>query len=380
VYAGFNHERVLSFRLELPEQKYVEAVQQAAFFRALHQNLSAVPGVDHVAFSSQVPLAKNGWQTTYQVEGEPVLAPHERPSMEVTVASADYFNAVGIPLKRGRYFTQQDNLDHLKSRDLSTFNELEQMVAGLNTIVVDEEFVKRHWPNEDPIGKQVRLPWGKNAARQPLLTVVGVVDHVKLDRLNEQAGFVQAYFPFEQIGPSGAVVTIRTTLEPEKFASIVRQQIQALDADQPIYDVHTLAELRDTSLAPERLNVTLLGVFAVVALLLAAIGLYGVISYAIAQRTHELGLRMALGAQTRDVMALVMGQGAKLAVGGVAIGLAGAWGLTRLMSTLLFGVSATDPLTFALIALLLIVVALTACFVPARRATRVDPMVALRYE
>jgi putative ABC transport system permease protein len=210
--------------------------------------------------------------------------------------------------------------------------------------------------------------------------VVGVVARVKLTRLNEQGGFVQAYFSALQASGTDRTVLIKTTLEPEKLAAAAFQQVFAMDPEQPVYDVQTLDELRNRSLAPETLNLGLLGCFAAVALLLAAIGLYGVISNAITQRTQEIGIRIALGAQSRDVLKLVVGQGMKLALIGVLSGSASALALTRLMKSLLFAVSATDPLTYIVIALLLTTVAFLACWVPARRATKVDPIIALKYE
>jgi predicted permease len=362
VDAGFTPARVLSFRLELPWRKYATEEQQLAFYQSLEEKLRALPGVQEVGFGSQFPLGGGGWQPKFMIEGQPALPPHERPSMEVMVASPDYFRALGIRLLRGRYFTDED---------LRLFNEKRRREASQNVIIVDEEFARRYWPNEDPIGKRVRSDpaWG------PAVTVVGVVARVKLKGLSEQSGSVQAYLP----GNGGAVV-IKATVEPEKLAAAVRQQVHALDPEQPIYDVRTMTERLADSLAPERLNLTLLGLFAAVALLLASVGLYGVISYAVTQRTRELGLRMAFGAQSRDVLTLVLGQGMMLAIVGVALGLMGALALTRVMESMLFGVSATDPLTFVVIALLLICVSLLACLIPARRATKVDPLVALRYE
>jgi len=300
--------------------------------------------------------------------------------MEYTLASPDYFRALGIRLLRGRYFTEQDTRAHLRGRDLSGLNDVERLVAGFNVVIVDEEFARRHWRNEDPIGKQIRMPWGPLPAQQVVLTVVGVVTHVKLARLSEQEGFVQAYLPALQASLPGMAVVVRTTMEPETLVAAVRQQVLALDPEQPIHDVGTLTERRDNSLAPERLNLTLLGSFATLGLLLASIGLYGVVSYAVTQRTREIGIRMSLGAQRRGVLTLVLLQGMKLVVIGVLVGLGGAWALTRAMQNLLFMVSATDPLTFAVIALLLTFVALLACWIPARRATKVDPMMALRCE
>jgi putative ABC transport system permease protein len=380
VNPGFKYERVLSFLIDLPQRKYATEQQQTAFYKNLSEKLRGLPGVETVGFSSQIPLDNTGWQTTFLIEGRPALPPGERPSMEVTVASPEYFYALGIPLLRGRYFNEQDNRDHLRGRDLSGLSQGQQWAAGLNTIIVDEEFARRYWPNEDPIGKRIRLPWGQQPARQPLLTVVGVVARLKLNRLNEREGFVQVYLPALQATSGDFAVVIKTTREPEDIVAAARRHVFELDPEQPIYDVRTLTQMRDNSLAPERLNLMLLSAFAAVALLLAAIGLYGVISFSVTQRTHEIGIRMALGAQGGDVLKMVIKQGMRLGVIGVAIGLLASFALTRLMASLLFGVSAHDPSTFAVIALLLTSVALLACWIPARRATKVDPMVALRYE
>jgi predicted permease len=381
VNAGFNSERVVSFKVDLPEQKYATDDQKIGYFQSLQAKLQAIPGVREVAYGSRAPLGYGSdWQTGFLIEGHPAPPPNERPSMEVTVASIDYFRALGIPLLRGRYFTEQDNREHLRTRDLRGANDGDRSQLALNAIIVDEEFARRYWPNEDPIGKYVRLPWGSAPKWNPMLAVVGVVGRVKLYRLNEGGGFVQAYFPALQIPGSQRTIAIKTTLEPETLGASIRQQVSEVDPQLPIYDFRTLNEQRSRSLAPQTLQLRLLGCFAAVALLLAAIGLYGVISYAVTQRTHEIGIRIALGAQRGDVLRLVVGHGMKLALIGVTIGLVAALAMTRLMKSLLFGVSATDPLTFIVIALLLTAVALLSCWIPARRATKVDPMVALRYE
>jgi len=322
-------------------------------------------------------MGGNDWQSGFRVVGQPPPPPGQGPSMEVSIVSPDYFRTLGIPLLRGRYFTEQDNRANLSEEKLRGLNQRQRLRAGLKTMIVDEEFARRHWPNEDPVGK--RILWGQGSDDPPL-TIVGVVGRVKLYKPNEPAGFVQGYFPFFEMPDNGMSFVVKTALEPEQMIAAARQQVQAVDADRPIYDIKTLTQLRAESIAPQRFNLLLLGLFAAVALVLAVVGIYGVMSYAVTQRTHEIGLRMALGAQTRDVLKLVVGQAMKLALVGVALGLMGAVALTRLMTNLLFGVSATDPATFAAIAVLLTLVALLACYLPARKATKVDPMVALRYE
>jgi putative ABC transport system permease protein len=377
VNAGFSHERVLSFRLDLPDRKYPKPEQQVAFYQQLLDGLRALPGVQAASVTSRLPFGGNDWQTSFVIEGQPEPPPHERPSMEVHLVGPDYFRVMGIPLLHGRTFAEQDDRGHLRGRDLSDLTDGQRWMAGLNSIIVDEEFARRHWPNGDAIGKRVRLPWGE---KSPTLMVVGVVGRVKINELSEKGGFVQAYFPFLQ-GPSqGMAVVLKTVLAPKSLVSAARQQVRALDFDQPIYDVRTLQEIRDNSIARQRLSLTLLTIFAGIALGLAVIGLYGVLAYAVTQRRREIGVRMALGAQPRDVRRLVVGQGMRLALLGVGLGLAGALALTRLIRNLLFEVAPFDPPTFVLVAVTLGVVALLACWLPARRAARVEPMAALRYE
>jgi len=375
VNPGFVDEHVLSFGVSLPELKYPDERQWLNFYQQVTQKLRALPGVQEVSITSRVPMGENDWQSGFRVVGQPPPPPGQGPSMEVTIAGPDYFRTVGIPLLRGRCFTEQDNRSTLSEENLRGLDQRHRLRAGLKTIIVDEEFARRHWPNEDPLGKQIL--WG-SGPNDPPLTVVGVVGRVKLYRPNEPAGFVQGYFPFFEMPDNFMRFVVKTTIDPERMIAAARREVQAVDADQPIYDVKTLTQLRSESIAPQRLNLMLLGLFAAVALALAVVGIYGVMSYEVEQRTNEIGLRVALGAQTRDVLRLVVGQAMKLALVGVAMGLMGAVALTRLMANLLFGVGATDPVTFTSVALLLTFVALLACWLPARRAAMVDPMVALR--
>jgi putative ABC transport system permease protein len=267
-----------------------------------------------------------------------------------------YFQTMGIPLLQGRDFTERDRGDALLS------------------LIVNEAFARRFWPNENPIGKRFR-PGTSN----PFGTVVGVVGNVRNVSLESEGG-PAFYFSHGRIGMPGLVVVVRTVAPPETMTAALRAQVSALDVDLPVYNVRAMERLVSNAAGQPRFQTVLLGLFGAVALLLAAVGIYGVMAYAVTQRTHEIGVRMALGAQARDVLRLVVRQGMILSLVGVAIGLALAFGLTRLLKSLLFGVSVLDPLTFVVAGLLLVSVALLACYVPAWRATKVDPLMALHYE
>jgi putative ABC transport system permease protein len=374
---GFRYDHALSFRLDLPLQKYAALEQQVNFYQRLVEALGTLPGVQHVGVAYQLPLSMEGWESTYLIEGQPDPPPGQRPSIEVTPVSPDYFRAMGIRLLRGRYFTEADNREHLRSRDLSGLDADRRRRAGLNAIIVDEEFVRRHFPNADPIGRRVRF---SSDPGEPILTIVGVVSRVKMEGLAEQGGFVQGYLPLWQYGGRERAVVLKTATLPASLVGAVEHEVRALDPDLPIYDVRTLANVRRESLTPPRLNMSLLGLFAGLSLALAAVGLYGVVAYTATQRTREIGIRMALGAQRADVLRLVLTQGAKLTAFGILVGLTAAAGLTHLLTRLLFQVAPLDPLTFTTVPLVLGAVALLACWLPARRATRLNPMGALKYE
>jgi putative ABC transport system permease protein len=371
---GFSSEQVMSFRLALPLRKYATLDQQNGFYQALVEKLEALPGVRAAGVASRSPLEQFNWLTAYQIEGQPEPALGDGLSMDLTLASPDYFRAMGMPLLKGRAFTDEDNRQHLRG----TGRENDKG-AGANVIIVDEEFVRRHWPNENPIGKQVRLLWGARA-ENPVLTVVGVVARVKVRSLSERGGSVQAYLPAWQLPETGRAVVVKTIVPPETLFSAVRVQVNSLDPELPISNPRTVEELRRNSLSPQRLNVALLSFFGAVALALAAIGLYGVLAYAVTQRRREIGVRMALGAQRSSVLRLMVGNGMRLVALGMVFGLVGAAVLTRVMKSLLFEVATIDPLTFGSVPLLLAIVTFLACWLPARRAAKVDPMVALRYE
>jgi len=357
---GFNGDNLLTFNIALPPKKYPEDVQQINFSEQVADRLRTLPGVETVGVSSGLPLGNNGWQTSFVIDGQPPPAPGKTPLTEATVASPDYFRAMGITILKGRDFTDADTKD------------------APRVALIDEEFARRYWPNEEALGKHIRP--GGNDPRNPLVEIVGIVRRVKMEGLNQESDRVQSYYPFRQLPANGLTIVIKTSHDPMSIAPAVREQVRAIDPDQPIYNLNSMEQLRADSIAPERLNLMLFTCFAAVALTLASVGIYGVMSYAVTQRTHEIGIRMALGAQPRNVLGMVVRQGMALTITGLAFGIGGALLATQLMASLLFGVSATDPLTFVTIPLLLAGVALGACFVPARRATKVDPMIALRYE
>lgn len=377
VNPGFSYEHLMSFSVSLPQRKYSTPEQRSDFFNRLLEGIRNVPGVQSSAAASGLPLGNNGWQTSYVVDGQPPPQPGQSPLMEACLVTPDYFKAMNIPLISGRYFNEQDNRAHLAGRDLSKLNEDQVRVAGINVIVIDQEFAKRHWPNEDAVGKRIKLGMDPGS---PVLTIVGVVGRVKMEGLNLDSNRVQGYFSFLQNPASGMTVLIKGASDPNQTLAAVREQVKNVDPDQPIYNIRTMDDIRAESIAPERLNLTLLSIFAGIALVLALLGIYGVMSYSVTQRTHEIGIRMAIGAQPWDVFRMILGQGMVLALVGIVLGLIGAFALTRLMTTMLFGVEPTDPATFAVIATLLAAVALLACYLPGRRATKVNPVVSLRYE
>src|SRR6185503_12861770 len=376
VNPGFSDEHLTSFSVSLPQKKYATEEQQAAFYNRLLENIRALPGVESAAAASGLPLGNNGWQTSFMIDGRPVPPRDQVPLMEACLVTPDYFKAMNIPVLRGRVFTDRDDRSHIAGRDLSKLNENQRAIAGMNSIVIDEDFAKRYWPNEDAVGKYVRLGTENDA---PKLEVLGVVGRVKMESLNQNSDRVQGYFPFNQTPDTGMTVIVKGASDPNQLIASVRGAIREVDPDQPIYSVRTMNEIRAESVAGERLNLTLLSLFAGIALVLAIVGIYGVMSYSVTQRTHEIGIRMAIGARPRDVLKMVLGHGMKLALIGVAIGLVGAFLLTRLMATMLFDVEPTDATTFAGISIILITVALVACYLPGRRATKVEPTISLRY-
>lgn len=377
VNPGFSHERLTSFSISLPQKKYSTEEMRSSFYNRLMENIRALPGVESAAAASGLPLGNNGWQTSFVIDGQPVPPREQIPLMEACLVTPDYFKAMNIPVLRGRAFADRDDRSHLAGRDLSKMNENERSIAALNSIVIDEEFAKRHWPNEDPVGKRVRLGQEADA---PKLEVIGVVGRVKMESLNQNSDRVQGYFPFNQVPQGGMTVIIKGASDPNQLISSARNAVKEIDPDQPIYSPRTMNEIRAESVQNEKLTLTLLSLFAGIALVLAIVGIYGVMSYSVTQRTHEIGIRMAIGARPRDVFKMILGHGMKLALIGVGLGLLLAFLVTRFMATMLFGVEPTDATTFGAITAILIGVALLACYLPGRRATKVEPTISLRYE
>jgi putative ABC transport system permease protein len=359
VNPGFNPQQVLTARVDLPETRYDTPEKRRIFYQSLLERISALPGVEAVGGTSNLPL-QDWWGGSLTVEGFPVLSVGQAPRVFINAVTPDYLHAMGIPLLAGRDFTAADTRDA-------------PLVA-----LVDERLAREYWPRESALGKRIRF--GPPEDNRPWHTIVGVVAEVKQEQL-DLSRRRSIYFPQYEVSRDDLTLAVRSaTSDPAALAVALRRELKAIDAHLPLNGVLTMSEVVARSVWQPRFYALLFGLFATVALLLAASGIYGVMSYAVAQRTSEIGIRMALGAQTRDVLKLVVAQGMKLALFGVSIGLTAAFGLTRLMKTLLFGVSATDPLTFTVIALLLVGVALLACWIPARRATRVDPTIALRCE
>jgi putative ABC transport system permease protein len=358
---GFNPDGVLTMRMLLPFETYEKAAQRGAFYKRVLESIRSAPGVETVSATSGVPLTQAGSSGTISGENSAV-GPADLPvEAEWRWVTPDYFKAIGTTLISGRDFTEADG-------------------AGAPLVaVIDESFAQRYYPGEDPLGKRIKR--GRLDSTRPWLTIIGVVRNVHSRRLDSTSG-VQVYFPFYQDPTAyNMSLVIRTNVgDPLALSGTVRAAIQSLDNNQPVYDVFSLRQIVGNSMAQRRFAMLLMSIFAAVALVLAAVGIYGVMSYSVAQRTHEMGIRIALGAQTKDVLKLIIRQGMTITVIGLAVGLVAALLLTRLLETLLFGISATDWVTYIEIASLLTAVALIACYLPAYRASRVDPMIALRQE
>jgi putative ABC transport system permease protein len=323
--------------------------------------INSLPGVQ-AAMVSEIPLDNDALEHNFIIEGRPPLPIGEEPELYSRSIGGDYFRTMKIPLLKGRDFTRQDG-------------------TGAPLVgIINEAMARQYFPNESPLGARIR--WARADGEPQWITIVGVVGDVKHFGL-EQPEQPAIYTPYVQLIHSWKRwmnVVVRSDGDPATITSMVKAQIWTVDRELPVTKARTMTEVMAASVASQRFTMLLLGIFAAVALALATVGIYGLMSYSITERTHEIGIRMALGAQAGDVLRMVVGQGLKLILVGIIVGLAGAFALTRIMSSLLFGVSAVDPMTFLAVSVVLALVALAACYIPARRATRVDPMVALHYE
>src|SRR3989449_935750 len=356
VHPGFNPDHVLTARLALPPSTYT--------------TLEQGHGVVAAAAINAVPFSGRGGDRSFFVEGRPVAPGEPSPDEQVRFATAGYFTAMQIPIVRGREFTERD------------------VDSAVHVAVVNDAFARKYWPapssvegpNESPLGKRVQFQQ-ETTNRYEIVGVVGNVKHRALDGTEKPELYVPIFQPlFEGFRMPPMDLVVRTASDPVLFAPALREIVTALDRDQPISDIRTMDQRIGQSLASRRFNMLLLGLFAALALVLAAVGIYGVVAYTVTERTHEIGVRLALGAQPRDVLAMLVGQGMTLAAAGAAIGIVIAVALTRVMAGLLFGISPTDPATFGVITGVLALVALVACYLPARRANGVNPVTALRNE
>ncbi|MGH9718387.1 MAG: ADOP family duplicated permease [Candidatus Acidiferrales bacterium] len=360
VSPGFDPRNVIEAEVSLPQFQYSTARQWTAFSNELLARLHAQPGLQDSALGAPLPMDRQGEATfPFSIVGNPRLAPGKSTTADYATVSPNYFHVMRIPLLRGRFFSEQDS------------------PSNPNVAIISKTLARRYFPNQDPIGRQMRFgfPPNSNVSRE----IVGVVGDVRDEALSQKPGPMM-YAPFAQAPLYGGEVVVRSSLSVSSVAAGIRQATHSIDKDLPVTDIESLPDALGQSISEERFRTFLLSSFSGIALVLAAVGIFGVISYSVSQRTHEIGIRMALGAQRRDVLRLILGQGAKIALFGLGVGIVAAFLLTRLMTSLLYGVSATDPLTFGAMAIVLFGVAVTACYIPARRAMRVDPMVALRYE
>jgi putative ABC transport system permease protein len=355
---GLDSHNVVTMSLALPGTKYSNPQQQIAFFDQLLARMRALPGVESVGAIDSLPLEEGGSSQPVAIEGQPLLAMSEQPEVAVRVVEPGYFQTMRIPVVQGRPLSPADNIDRP------------------SVIVVSQSTAQRFWPGENPLGKRLKMSFFPEKSRE----VVGVVGDVKQDGLDVVEPVATLYLPQAQYTVPYLSLVVRTTSQPTALSSALTAAVHELDREQPVRDVVTMDDILADSVSHQRFHMLMLAGFSGLALLLAAIGIYSVLSYSVRRRVREIGVRMALGAQRGDILRMILGQGTKLALIGAGIGVAGALALTRLMSSQLFGVTATDPITFVSVSALILLVALLACYIPAQRATKVDPMVALRYE
>jgi putative ABC transport system permease protein len=356
---GFDTENVLTMVVTLPRGKYSEDQQIVTFFREAMERMRALPGVRSAGMVNHLPLYGGlGSATGFTIEGRPAPPPGEEPGTNVRVADAGYFEAMGIPVLRGRNLTDVENRE------------------ARGVVLISEAMARQHFPGENPIGKRLDV----QMFEEPRLTeIIGVVGDVRYDNLTDEAQ-PTVYLPHPELTYSFMTLVLRTEGDPAEIAPAARRVVREIDKDQPVADVRTMHQVMADTVGRARFNTLLFGAFAGLATLLAAIGVFGVMSYSVTLRTREIGLRMALGAKRSEVLALILKQGLLLSLIGTGIGLVAALAATRILSSLLFGVGSTDPATFSSIVLFFTIVALVACYLPARRATRVDPLIAIRHE
>ena len=354
---GIKAENVVAMETSLPSDEYKDKSKRLDFYQQLLSRVGALPGVVKVGGVDIVPFSSGYNGFTFQIVGQTPFPKGQEPYSELRIATPGYFDAIGTSLRSGRLFNDHDDAN------------------STPVILVNETLARRFMPRQQPIGQRIDLGGDEKEIRE----VVGVVADVKNDDFDEQPD-PAVYVPHAQQPSRTMSLVIRATQDPTRLASAVRSEVQALDPSLPVSNIKTVSQMIDERISAKRLMTYILAVFGLTALLLASVGIYGVMSYAVTQRTQEIGIRMALGARAIDVLKLVVRNGMSLALIGMAIGLAGAYALTRLLANLLFHVTPTDSLTFAAVSLSLILVALLACYIPARRATKVDPLVALRYE
>jgi putative ABC transport system permease protein len=359
VSPGFDVKHVLKAEISLPQFQYSTPHQWSAFENELLARIQADPGLRDSAVAVPLPLSEGFINLSFDIPGNPPLSPGTSRTADYAAVSPEYFRVMGIPLLRGRTFNQQDSM------------------STSRVAVISEAMARIYFPNQDPLGRRLffGFPPDGDASRE----IVGIVGDVRDVALHQDPGAMM-YVPFAQAPFWGAVVVVKTTLSPASVAATIRQEVRRIDKDLPVTDVETMAGIVDASVAQPRFQTLLLGMFGVMALVLAASGIFGVISYGVSCRTHEIGIRIALGATPAKVLRLVLTESAKLLLLGLAFGIPAALGLGRFLSNLLFGVHPADPLTFVGVATLLTLVALAASYAPTRRAMRLDPMAALRYE
>jgi putative ABC transport system permease protein len=354
---GFHPENVLSMSLSLPSSRYKEDRQLIAFYDDLMQRLHSLPATIAAGAIVNLPLGGGGMNGDFRVEGR-TFPQNQEPIAEKYIVTADYFRAMGVSLLRGRLFTDRDGRD------------------GHDVIIVSQSVARKFWPDQDPIGKRVDMGLGNMKGWQD---VVGVVPDVKREGLDQAAG-LELYVPYSQVPITAMTLVIRSGMDPGALATAARAQVLAIDRNQPVYAIRTMREVVSGSLSGRRASTGLLGAFAGLALLLASIGIYGVVSNWVAQRTREIGIRSALGANPRDIAALVLGRAMLTVSIGMAVGLIASLALTRFLTSQLFEVKPHDAWTMSGVPVILGVVALAACYFPTRRATKVDPVTALRFE